>query len=178
MKLPDFKNEPLSDFKNNPAHRRRMEYALEEIREELGREYDLVIGGERIKTKEKLHSINPSHPDEVVGVFSQADAALADRRCARPTRPSKPGAVLRCRNASNLLLKTSKILLDRKYYYEARLVYEVGKTWPEADADVAEAIDFIEYYARAMGGLMAPQPLTPYPVRSTTCAIFPSGWAS
>ena len=54
MKLPDFKNEPLSDFKNNPAHRRRMEYALEEIREELGREYDLVIGGERIKTKEKL----------------------------------------------------------------------------------------------------------------------------
>ena len=49
MPLPDFKNEPLSDFKNNPAHRRRMEYALEEIRDELGREYALVIGGERVQ---------------------------------------------------------------------------------------------------------------------------------
>ena len=79
MPLPEFKNEPLSDFKNNPADRRRMEDALDEIREELGREHDLVIGGERVKTKEKLYSYNPSHPEQVVGVFSQADAALADR---------------------------------------------------------------------------------------------------
>ena len=84
MQLPDFKNEPLSDFKNNLAHRRRMEYALEEIREELGGEHDLVIGGERIKTKDKLYSYNPSHPDQVVGVFSQADAALADRAGEQP----------------------------------------------------------------------------------------------
>src|SRR5579864_994683 len=83
MQLPEFKNEPLSDFKNNPAHRRRMEYALDEIREELGREHDLVIGGERIKTAAKLHSYNPSHPDQVVGVFSQADAASAERAVLR-----------------------------------------------------------------------------------------------
>lgn len=161
MKLPDFKNEPLSDFKNNPAHRRRMEYALDEIREELGREYDLVIGGERIKTKEKLHSYNPSHPNEVVGVFSQADAALADRAVRAADDAFKTWSRTPVQKRVDLLLKTSKILLERKYYYEARMVYEVGKTWPEADADVAEAIDFTEYYARAMGRLTGPQPLTP-----------------
>ena len=160
MKLPDFKNEPLSDFKNNPAHRRRMEYALDEIREELGREYDLVIAGERIQTKEKLHSNNPSHPNEVVGVFSQANAVLADRAVRAADEAFKSWSRTPVQKRVDLLLKTAKLLLDRKYYYEARLVYEVGKTWPEADADVAEAIDFIEYYARAMGRLTEPQPLT------------------
>ncbi len=161
MPLPDFKNEPLSDFKNNPAHRRRMEYALEEIREELGREHDLVIGGERIKTPGKLSSYDPSHPDRVVGVFSQADAALADRAVRTADEAFKTWSRTPVQKRVDLLLKTSKILLDRKYYYAARMVYEVGKTWPEADADVAEAIDFIEFYARAMLRLAGPQPLTP-----------------
>jgi 1-pyrroline-5-carboxylate dehydrogenase len=161
MTLPDFKNEPLSDFKNNPAHRRRMEYALDEIREELGREYDLVIGGERIKTPNKFYSYNPNHPEQVVGVFSQADAALADRAVHAAGEAFKSWSRTHVQKRVDLLLKTSKILLDRKYYYEARMVYEVGKTWPEADADVAEAIDFIEFYARAMLRLAGPQPLTP-----------------
>jgi len=161
MPLPEFKNEPLSDFKHNPAHRRRMEYAIDEIREELGREYDLVIGGERIKTPAKIHSYNPSHPDQVVGVFSQADAALADRAVLKAEEAFKTWSRTPVQKRVDLLLKVSKILRDRKYYYEARLVYEVGKTWPEADADVAEAIDFIEFYARAMLRLAEPQRLTP-----------------
>ncbi len=161
MALPEFKNEPLSDFKNSPAHRRRMEYALNEIREELGREYPLVIGGERIKTPDKLHSYNPSHPEQVVGIFSKADAALVDRAVKAAAEAFKTWSRTPVQKRVDLLLKTSKILLDRKYYYEARLVYEVGKTWLEADADVAEAIDFIEFYARAMLRLGGPQPLTP-----------------
>src|SRR5579862_6146174 len=161
MSLSEFKNEPLSDFKNNLAHRRRMEYALEEIREELGREYDLVIGGARIKTDKKLRSHNPSHPDQVVGVFSQADASLADRAVRTADEAFKSWSRTALQKRVDLLLRTSKILLDRKYYFEARLVYEVGKTWPEADADVAEAIDFIEFYARSMARLASPQPLTP-----------------
>ncbi len=161
MPLPEFKNEPLSDFKNNLAHRRRMQYALDEIREELGREHDLVIGGERIKTPDKLCSYNPSHPDQVVGVFSQANAALADRAVLGAEEAFKTWSRTPVQKRVDLLLKTSKILLDRKYYYEARLVYEVGKTWPEADADVAEAIDFLEFYARSMLRLATPKPLTP-----------------
>ena len=106
MKLPDFKNEPLSDFKNNPAHRRRMEYALDEIREELGREYDLVIAGERIQTKEKLHSNNPSHPNEVVGVFSQANAVLADRAVRAADEAFKSWSRTPVQKRVELLLKT------------------------------------------------------------------------
>jgi 1-pyrroline-5-carboxylate dehydrogenase len=175
MPLPDFKNEPLSDFKNNPAHRRRMEYALEEIREELGREHDLVIGGQRIKTQEKLNSYNPSRPDQVVGVFSQADAALADRAVRSADEAFKTWSRTPVQKRVDLLLRTSKILLERKYYYEARLVYEVGKTWPEADADVAEAIDFIEFYARAALRLAGPQPLTPVPGERNLLRYIPLG---
>ena len=161
MALPEFKNEPLSDFKNNPAHRRRMEYAVDEIREELGREHDLVVGGERIKAPAKFCSYNPSHPDQVVGVFSQADAALADRAVRRADEAFKTWSRTPVQKRVDLLLKTSKILLERKYYYAARMVYEVGKTWPEADADVAEAIDFIEFYARSVMRIAGPQALTP-----------------
>ncbi len=175
MALPDFKNEPLSDFKNNPAHRRRMEYALEETREELGREYGVVIGGERIKTPSKLRSINPSHPDQVVGIFSQADAAVADRAVLRADEAFKTWSRTPMQKRVDLLLKTSKVLLERKYYYEARLVYEVGKTWPEADADVAEAIDFLEFYARAALRLSGSQPLTPTPGEKNHLRYIPLG---
>ena len=161
MPLPEFKNEPLSDFKNNPAHRRRLQYALDEIREELGRGYDLVIGGARIKTPEKFYSHNPSYPDQVVGVFSQADAALADRAVLNAAETFKTWSRTPVQKRVELLQKTSKVLLERKYYYEARLVYEVGKTWPEADADVSEALDFLEFYARAALRLASQQPLTP-----------------
>ena len=174
MPLPVFKNELLSDFKN-PAHRRRMEYALDEIREELGREYDLVIGGKRIKTGKKLHSYNPSHPDQVVGVFSQADAALADRAVRTADEAFKSWSRTPLQKRVDLLLRTSKVLLDRKYYYEARLVYEVGKTWPEADADVAEAIDFIEFYARSVQRLASPTPLTPVAGEKSHLRYIPLG---
>jgi 1-pyrroline-5-carboxylate dehydrogenase len=175
MALPEFKNEPLCDFKTNPAHRRRMEYALDEIQEELGREYHVVIGGERIKTNEKLYSYNPSHPDKVVGVFSQADAALADRAVLRAEEAFKTWSCTPVQKRVDLLLKTAKLLLDRKYYFEARLVYEVGKTWPEADADVAEAIDFMEFYARSMLRLAAPHPLTPVAGEKNQLRYLPLG---
>jgi 1-pyrroline-5-carboxylate dehydrogenase len=175
MTLPDFKNEPLSDFKGNPAHRRCMEYALDEIRDELGHEYDLVIGGERVKTPDKLYSYNPSYPDQVVGVFSKADAALADRAVRTADETFKSWSRTPVQKRVDLLLRTSKILLERKYYYEARMVCEVGKTWPEADADVAEAIDFIEFYARAMLRLAGPQPLTPVPGEKNHLRYIPLG---
>ncbi len=69
-----FKNEPSVDF-SNPENTRRMRAAIEKVRNELGREYDLVIGGRRVKTDEKTQSLNPAKPSEVVGMFSTAGAA-------------------------------------------------------------------------------------------------------
>ena len=76
--LPAFHNEPYTDF-SPPANRRAMEEALGEVRAQLGREYELRIGGERLKTGDKLRSVNPSNPREVVGVHHRATAELARR---------------------------------------------------------------------------------------------------
>lgn len=161
MHLPEFKNEPLSDFKGNPEHRRGMEAALEEVRKELSGEYDLVIGGERIKTQGKFQSYNPSYKDQVVGIFSKADAKLVDRAVRTAHGVFKTWSRTPAEKRAELLLKTGEILRARKFYYAAWMVYEVGKTWPEADADIAEAIDFTEFYSREMLRLAGPQPLTP-----------------
>src|SRR6267142_4613891 len=74
----EFRNEPMADF-SNPANRRAMEAALEKVHSEFGHEYDLLVGGERIKTAEKLRSLNPSHPSEVVGIHQKATPELASR---------------------------------------------------------------------------------------------------
>ena len=175
MQLPEFKNEPLSDFKNNPEHRRKMEEALEEVRKALGRDYDLVIGGERVKTQDKLCDYNPSYKDQVVGVFSKADAALAERAVRVADESFKTWSRTSVEERAGLLLRTGKILRDRKFYYAAWMVYEVGKTWPEADADVAESIDFTEFYSREMLRLGGRQPLTPVPGEKNYLQYIPLG---
>ena len=161
MQLPDFKNEPLSDFKGNPEHFRRMKEAVEEVGKELGREYPLVIGGERVTTTDKLISYDPAQKDRVVGVFSKADKALAERAIVTADKVFATWSRVPHEKRAELLLRAGKILRERKYYYSAWLVYEVGKTWAEADADVAETIDFTEFYSREMLRLGGPQPLTP-----------------
>ncbi len=161
MQLPEFKNEPLSDFKGNPVHAQQMKDALEQVQKELGREYDLVIGGERIKTQEKLCSFNPAQPSQVVGAFSKANRELADRAVRTAEQVFKTWSHMPAEQRAELLISAGKILRGRKYYYAAWMVYEVGKSWAEADADVAEAIDFADFYSREMLRLAGPQPLTP-----------------
>ncbi len=175
MELPEFKNEPLSDFKGNPEHFRKMEEALKEVERELGREYDLVIGGKRIKTQEKFCSFNPAQPSQVVGVFSKGNPELADRAVREAEEVFRSWSRTPAEERAELLLKTGKILRQRKYQYAAWMVYEVGKTWPEADADVAEAIDFTEFYSREMLRLSKPQPLTPVAGEKNTLHYLPLG---
>ena len=62
-----------------------------------------------------------------------------------------------------MLVKTAALIRERKYEFDAWLVFEAGKTWPEAEAEVAEAIDFCEYYAREMLRLAGPQPVVQLP---------------
>jgi len=161
MELSDFRNEPASDFKGNPEHFRRMKEALEEVKKELGQEYDLVIGGERIKTDDKLTSYNPAQKDQVVVVFSKANKELAEQAIRAADEAFKRWSQTPGETRVELLVETARILRERKYYYAAWMVYEVGKSWAEADGDVAEAIDFCEFYAREALRLDKPHPLTP-----------------
>lgn len=161
MHLPEFTNEPLSDFQGNAELFKHMKDAVEEVGKELGHEYDLVIGGQRVKTSEKFSSFNPSQKEQVVGIFSQADAELADRAVRTADETFKTWGRTPAEARAEILLATGKILRGRKHYYAAWMVYEVGKSWVEADADVAEAIDFCEFYSREMLRLASHQPLAP-----------------
>jgi 1-pyrroline-5-carboxylate dehydrogenase len=175
MELPEFKNEPLSDFKKTPEHIQAMTAAIQQVGKELGAEYPLVIGGERIKTPDKLRSTNPANPDQVIGIFSKATAQQVDQavRCADSAFTGWSRQPYEKR--AELLLTAGKILRERKFYFDAWLVYEVGKTWLEADADVSEAIDFCEFYSREMLRLAKPQKLCPVPGENNYLRYIPLG---
>src|SRR5579864_9312070 len=172
--IPAFSNEPVADF-SKPANREAMEKALREVRAQLGREYDLVIAGRREKTPDKLKSLNPSRPSEVVGIHSKATAALANEAVEAaysffPEWAATPG-----KTRVEMLLRAAALIRKRKFEFDAWLVYEAGKTWPEADADVSEAIDFCEYYARQMLRLSKPDPLVQMPGEKDEMVYLPLG---
>ena len=156
LKLPAFRNEPYTDF-SKLENRRRMEEAQARVRVQLGREYELLIGDARIRTADKLKSTNPARPDEVVGIHQKASPELANRAVETAYRNFAEWAATPAEDRIRMLVKTAALIRERKFEFDAWLVFEAGKTWPEAEAEVAEAIDFCEYYAREMLRFAGPQ---------------------
>ncbi len=150
LRLPEgpFRNEPLIDFTKDEKSARAMRAAIEKVRAELGREYDLIIGGKRVRTQEKIRSLNPAHPSQVVGIHQKAGREHAEPAMQAALAAFETWKNVAVEERASLLLRTGDIIRDRKFEFEAWLVFEVGKNWAEADADIAETIDFCEYYAR------------------------------
>ena len=145
--IPDtFKNEPSVDF-SNPENARRMRAAIEKVRNELGREYDLVIGGRHLKTAEKTNSLNPAKPSEIVGIHQAAGASEVEPAMQAALKAFETWKFASVEERTNLLFRVSALLRERKFELMAWLVFEVGKNWPEADGDIAELIDFCDLYA-------------------------------
>jgi len=142
-----FKNEPFVDFARL-ENARAMREALDKVRRQLGREYENVIGGHRVRTEAKLQSINPSHPGQVVGVFQKAGAADVPAAVNAALAAFESWSRTSVKERAELLFRVAHTLRERKFEWAAWLVFEVGKNWAEADADVAETIDFAEFYAR------------------------------
>ncbi len=174
MAIPTFKNEPLTDF-TKPANRKAMERALAKVKSLLGKEYPIVIGGEEIRTGNKLDSYNPSRPVEIVGVFQKADALMADRAVEAAAATFEQWKNLDPKKRADYLFKAARIMRKRKHEFSAVMVYEVGKTWPEADADTAEAIDFMEFYAREILRYASKQPVTKIPTEKNELVYIPLG---
>ena len=169
-----FVNEPYADFKQ-PAQAEAMRAALAQVRAEFGREYELLIAGERRTTGDKLQSLNPSRPSEVVGIHqkgSEADAREAVEKAAAyfPTWAQVPAA-----ERAQMLFRVAEIIRRRKFEFNAWLVYEAGKTWAEAEGDVSEAIDFCDYYARQALKLAAPEPVVQLPGERDEMVYLPLG---
>src|SRR3989440_12479743 len=154
----EFKNEALTDFSRD-ENARAMRAALDKVRNELGREYPLVIGGERIKTGRTFDSVNPARKTEVVGRFQKATEELARRAVETADETFKTWSRTLPQQRADLLFRVAGLLRERRHEFSAWMVYEVAKTWAEADGDTAEAIDFCDFYAREMLRYAGPQPL-------------------
>src|ERR1700704_2398104 len=142
-----FVNEPLVDFTKH-ENARRMRAAIEKVRGQLGREYDLVIGGKRVKTRDKIKSINPAKPSQVVGLHQKAGKEHVEPAVQAALKAFASWSQTSFEERASLLFHVGDVLRERKFEFCAWLVFEVSKNWAEADADIAETIDFCEYYAR------------------------------
>ncbi|MBB6454899.1 1-pyrroline-5-carboxylate dehydrogenase [Salirhabdus euzebyi] len=169
-----YTHEPFTDFSKD-ENRKEFEEALKKVEAELGQDYPLIIGGERIYTDDKIVSINPAKKDEVVGNVSKANQELAEKamKVADETfkwwRKSKPEF------RADLLFRAAAIVRRRKHEFSAWLVKEAGKPWKEADADTAEAIDFFEYYGRQMLRLKDGAPINSRPIENNRYNYIPLG---
>jgi 1-pyrroline-5-carboxylate dehydrogenase len=156
--LAPFANEPYTDF-NQPDKAAAMRAALAKVRSEFGKEYDLLIAGDRRRTAAKLESLNPSQPSEVVGIHQKAAEQDARDAVEKAYAYFPKWAEVCYKDTAARLLRAAEIFRGRKYEFDAWLVLEAGKTWAEAEADVSEAIDFCEYYARQALKLAEPEPI-------------------
>jgi RHH-type proline utilization regulon transcriptional repressor/proline dehydrogenase/delta 1-pyrroline-5-carboxylate dehydrogenase len=155
--IHSFQNEPLTDF-SREDNRRHMRRALDAVAGQFGRYYPLVIGGQAVATEAAIDSFNPSHCRQLIGrcgkgTLTHAEQAIADARSAfadwRDTDP---------RDRASYLFRAADVLRRRRFELAAWEVYECGKQWRESDADVAEAIDYCDYYGREMLRLFQPTP--------------------
>src|SRR5699024_6150191 len=147
--MQPYKHEPFTDF-SIKENRVAMEAALQKVEDELGGNHDLLVGGERVTTDEKIISVNPANKEEVIGSVSKANQEIANQAVEAAHQAFQTWKKTKAVDRANILMRAAAIVRRRKHEFSAYLVKEAGKPWKEADADTAEGIDFMEYYARQM----------------------------
>jgi 1-pyrroline-5-carboxylate dehydrogenase len=161
--LKPFFPEKYVDF-GDPEIQAKQKEALEQVKAEFGEKLPLRIGTERIQTEKRIKSLNPSNTEEVVGDVASASQADAEKAMDAATKAFETWKYVAPETRARYLLRAAELMRQRRYYFNAIMIYECGKSWPEADADTAEAIDFMEFYARQMMEMANGQPLTYSPL--------------
>ena len=144
-----YENAPLTNFAQ-PENQDKMRKALNEMRTRLGKEYPLVINGEKILTGKTIASINPSSPGDVVGAVAEAGIAETEKAVKAARDAFEKWRWTPCEQRAQLLERAAAIMDRRRFELSALEVFEVGKPWAEADGDIREAIDFCLFYAQQM----------------------------
>src|ERR1700760_2658686 len=134
MTLPEFRNEAYLDF-TLPANRDAMLAAQEKVRAELGRDYPLLLAGERIFTESKHKSVNPSRPSELVGTVQKGCAGMAGDAIERAVSYFPIWSQTKAVDRVAMLVKLAGLIRERKLEFNAWLGFESGKTWPEAEGE-------------------------------------------
>ncbi len=142
-----FRNEPMYRF-TDAGEREAFARAMEAVRGRLGREFPMLVGGREVTTGRWIDSVNPARPSEIVGrvaeaTVEQAEAAIRSARAAFPGWRERTAT-----ERASVLFRAAAVIRERRNEFSAWEVFETAKPWREADADVTEAIDFLEYYGR------------------------------
>ncbi|HJV45771.1 MAG TPA: L-glutamate gamma-semialdehyde dehydrogenase [Bacillota bacterium] len=172
-----FKNEPFTNF-TLEENKLAMQAALAKVKAELGRTYPLHIGSEKIETEAKITSINPGNVDETIGLVSKANQELAEKAMQAALATFETWKKVPAVERAEFLFKAAALMRERKHEFSAMMVYEAGKNWAEADADTAEAIDFMDFYAREairLAGINETMPLTKVEGEDNKLAYIPLG---
>jgi 1-pyrroline-5-carboxylate dehydrogenase len=174
MAVGPFFNEPVVDFRVE-ANAAAMRAAIEKVRGQLGREYDLIIDGRPGRTSEKIRSFNPARPSEVIGVHQKAGREHVQPAMEAALAAFESWKKVPVQQRADLLIRTADILRKRKPEFNAWMVLEVGKNWDEAEADTCEAIDFCEFYARLALRMDQAEPAVQLPGERDTLRYIPLG---
>ncbi|KPJ53584.1 1-pyrroline-5-carboxylate dehydrogenase [candidate division TA06 bacterium DG_24] len=170
----EFTNETYLDF-SAPDEKARMERAIADVASRLGETYDIVIGGERVRTKQTFSSYNPGNPEQVIGVFQRGTKEEVERAVGAAAETFESWRWTPPEERAQYLFRMAEVARERRRELASWQIYEVGKSWPEADADVAEAIDFMEFYGREMIRLSGRQPLVKIPSEENELKYIPLG---
>ncbi|MGA9115685.1 MAG: L-glutamate gamma-semialdehyde dehydrogenase [Bacteroidota bacterium] len=174
MTVPRFRNEAPTDF-GVRALRKKQEEALSRVRSSAGKEYPIVIGGNRLKGSATFASTNPSHPAEVLGIFQKGDAEIARKAVETARSAFEEWRRVPYQKRAEYLFKAARVMRRRRFEMNATMILEVGKSWPEADGDTAEAVDFLEFYAREMLRYGKDQPVVRIPGERGCLRYLPLG---
>ncbi len=174
MALPEFRNEPLTDFTDD-AQRQAMLAALDGVGRELGKEFPILINNAPVRTDGKFASLNPSLKTQTVCICQAGAAEHVGKAVDAADAAFRRWSRVPAQERAAVLLRAADILRRRKFWAAAWQVYEVGKNWSEADADVAETIDFFEYFAREAIRYARGHELTPHPQEFSEYVYVPIG---
>ncbi|WP_432822941.1 L-glutamate gamma-semialdehyde dehydrogenase [Trichloromonas sp.] len=175
--LPVFCNEPAVDF-TVAAQRQAFADAIARVRSRLGQTYPLFIDGKEVKTEELLPSTNPADPAQLVGEVCLAGVKELEQAIAAAKRAFPAWRDTPAEQRADYLFKAAEAARARVFDLAAWQVLEIGKQWDQAYADVTEAIDFLDYYAREMIRLGGAKKLGSAPGEENRYSYEPRGVAA
>ncbi len=174
-RLQEYRPESYHDF-SDPETAERMRDAIAQVAGQLGREYPARVGGEDVRLDETRDSTDPSRPSRVVGLFPAGGQGLADRAIDAANQAFATWKNVPASERAAVLFRSADVMRRRRLELAAWMCFEIGKSWAEADADVAEAIDFCDYYAHLMlHYAYDPYPLVPYEPEINEMVYLPLG---
>jgi len=172
--LIPFSNEPYVDFMQD-GPRSLMLDAINEVSKKLGQSYPLRIGDQTIDTRDRITSVCPAAYQQIIGHVGKGTADHAEQAVQTAAETFKTWSRVEPETRARILVKAAAIMRSRIYEMAAWQCFEVSKSWIEAYADAAEAIDFMEFYAREMMRLGGSQPVVPYPGEENELRYIPLG---